>query len=64
VFQPVHARGRLLQRGVHTVPCRPFYWAQPDEGEHYLRVALSRNPEAVESAVEAIREVVAGTVVA
>jgi aspartate/methionine/tyrosine aminotransferase len=56
--------GRLLQRGVHTVPCRPFYWAQPDEGEHYLRVALSRNPEDVESAVAAIRDVVAGTVVA
>jgi aspartate/methionine/tyrosine aminotransferase len=56
--------GRLLQRGVHTVPCRPFYWASPDEGERYLRVALSRNPEDVESAVAAIREVVAATVAA
>jgi enduracididine biosynthesis enzyme MppP len=56
--------GRLLQRGVHTVPCRPFYWAQPDEGEHYLRVALSRNAEDVESALAAIREVVAATVAA
>jgi enduracididine biosynthesis enzyme MppP len=54
--------GRLLQRGVHTVPCRPFYWAEPDEGERYLRVALARNPEDVESAVAAIREVVAATV--
>jgi aspartate/methionine/tyrosine aminotransferase len=54
--------GRLLQRGVHTVPCRPFYWAEPDEGERYLRVALARNPEDVESAVAAIRDVVAATV--
>jgi enduracididine biosynthesis enzyme MppP len=54
--------GRLLQRGVHTAPCRPFYWAQPDEGERYLRVALSRNPEDVERAVAAIRDVVATTV--
>ena len=54
--------GRLLQRGVHTVPCRPFYWAEPDVGERYLRVALSRDPEDVESAAAAIREVVAATV--
>jgi aspartate/methionine/tyrosine aminotransferase len=56
--------GRLLRRGVHTVPCRPFYWAQPDEGERFLRVALSRNREDVERAVAAIREVVAATVAA
>jgi aspartate/methionine/tyrosine aminotransferase len=54
--------GRLLQRGVHAVPCRPFYWADPDEGERYLRVALARNPEDVERAAAAIREVVAATV--
>jgi aspartate/methionine/tyrosine aminotransferase len=56
--------GRLLQRGVHTVPCRPFYWADPDEGERYLRVALARNREDVEGAVGAIREVLAATVAA
>jgi hypothetical protein len=33
-----------------------------DEGERYLRVALSRNPDEVERAVAAIREVVAGAV--
>lgn len=54
--------GRLLQRGVHTVPCRPFYWADPDEGERYLRVALSRDPEDVRRAAEAIRDVVAAAV--
>jgi enduracididine biosynthesis enzyme MppP len=54
--------GRLLRRGIHAVPCRPFYWAEPDEGERYLRVALARNPEDVERAAAAIREVVAATV--
>jgi aspartate/methionine/tyrosine aminotransferase len=56
--------GRLLQRGVHTVPCRPFYWAEPEQGERYIRVALSRDAEDVERAVEAIRDVVAATVAA
>ena len=54
--------GRLLQRGVHTVPCRPFYWADPDAGDHFLRIALSRDPEDVARAASAVREVVAGTV--
>ncbi len=56
--------GRLLQRGVHTVPCRPFYWASPLEGERYLRVALSRNPDDVQAAAEAVRDVVGVTVAA
>ena len=56
--------GRLLQRGVHTVPCRPFYWAQPEAGEHYLRVALARDPEVVERAVAAICDELAATVAA
>jgi aspartate/methionine/tyrosine aminotransferase len=50
--------GRLLQRGIHTVPCRPFYWARPAEGERYLRIALSRDPEDVERAATAVRDVV------
>jgi len=54
--------GRLLQRGIHTVPCRPFYWSDPVAGERYLRVALARDREDVEGAVTVIREVVAATV--
>ena len=56
--------GRLLQRGVHAVPCRPFYWDEPDAGDRFLRVALSRDPEDVASAASAIREVVEATVAA
>ena len=51
--------GRLLQRGIHTVPCRPFYWARPSEGERFLRIALSRDPEDVERAALAVRDLVA-----
>lgn len=42
--------GRLLQLGVHSVPCRPFHWADPRAGERFLRIALAREPEVVERA--------------
>ena len=48
--------GQLLRRGVHSVPCRPFYWARPSVGERYLRVALAREPEVVRRAAQAIVE--------
>ncbi len=47
--------GRLLQAGVHSVPCRPFYWASPRAGERFLRIALAREPEVVERAALAVR---------
>ena len=46
--------GQLLRLGVHSVPCRPFYWARPAVGDRYLRVALAREPEVVRRAGEAI----------
>ncbi len=51
--------GRLLQRGVHAVPCRPFYWARPKDGDRFLRIALAREPEVVQRAARAVRECVA-----
>jgi aspartate/methionine/tyrosine aminotransferase len=50
--------GQLLRAGVHSVPCRPFYWARPSVGERYLRVALAREPEVVRRAARAIVEAV------
>ena len=50
--------GTLLRYGVHTVPCRPFYWARHAAGERYLRVALARDPEAVGRAGRTIGQVV------
>lgn len=48
--------GQLLRMGVHSVPCRPFYWARPSTGERYLRIALAREPEVVRRAGRAVRE--------
>jgi aspartate/methionine/tyrosine aminotransferase len=50
--------GQLLREGVHSVPCRPFYWANPRTGERYLRIALAREPEVIERAARAVRKVV------
>ena len=47
--------GRLVRRGVSSVPGRPIWWARPGQGEHYLRVALAREPEALERAGREIR---------
>lgn len=47
--------GQLLRRGVHSVPCRPFYWADGRAGERYLRVALAREADVVERAGMAVR---------
>jgi aspartate/methionine/tyrosine aminotransferase len=46
--------GQLLRSGVHSVPCRPFYWARPSLGERYLRVALAREADVVRRAAGAI----------
>ena len=47
--------GRLLRRGVHAVPGRPIWWARPRQGDHYLRVALAREPDVIERAGGEIR---------
>ena len=50
--------GQLLRLGVHSVPCRPFYWARPSVGERYLRIALAREPEVVQRAARAVAEAI------
>jgi aspartate/methionine/tyrosine aminotransferase len=47
--------GRLLRRGVSAVPGRPIWWARGGEGEHYLRIALAREPAVLERAGREIR---------
>jgi enduracididine biosynthesis enzyme MppP len=44
----------LRGHGVHVLPCRQFHWAYPEAGERYVRVALSRPPEMIIAAAEAI----------
>jgi DNA-binding transcriptional MocR family regulator len=50
--------GQLLREGVHSVPCRPFYWATGRAGDRFLRIALAREPDVVERAGLAVRTVV------
>ena len=50
--------GQLLREGVHSVPCRPFYWASGRAGDRFLRIALAREPDVVERAGRAVRAVV------
>jgi hypothetical protein len=45
----------LSERGVHVLPCRQFFWADPQAGERFVRVALSRPAAAVTSAATTIR---------
>ncbi len=50
--------GKLLRVGVHAVPCRPFYWARPRQGERFVRFALARDPDVVRRAARALRAIV------
>ena len=45
----------LRDDGVHVLPCRQFHWADPDAGDRFVRVALSRPPEEIGAAAAAIR---------
>ena len=45
----------LHQRSVHVLPCRQFFWADPESGERYIRLALSRPPEMIRAGAAAIR---------
>jgi enduracididine biosynthesis enzyme MppP len=44
----------LASRGVHVLPGRQFYWAQPGTGERFVRLALSRGTGELIGAAEAI----------
>ncbi len=46
----------LRERSVHVLPCRQFYWADPDAGERYVRIALSRPPEMIAAVGAVIRD--------
>jgi aspartate/methionine/tyrosine aminotransferase len=55
----------MLERGVHVLPCAPFYWADPEGGLRYVRVSLARPFETVRAAArtlaQAYRELSAAT---
>jgi enduracididine biosynthesis enzyme MppP len=45
----------LRQKNVHVLPCRQFHWADPEAGERFIRIALSRPPEVISAAAAALR---------
>jgi enduracididine biosynthesis enzyme MppP len=49
-------RQTLCERAVHVLPCRQFFWAEPEAGERYIRLALSRPSEIIRTAADAIRD--------
>ncbi len=51
----------LYARAVHVLPCRQFYWAEPDAGECYIRLALSRPTGMIQAAAAAIGDYIEGS---
>jgi enduracididine biosynthesis enzyme MppP len=47
----------LQQHNVFALPCEKFHWAEPAEGSHRLRFALSRSATSVATATKALRSV-------
>lgn len=45
----------LLQRNIYVLPGKYFYWHHPQQGQHYIRIALARNPEMFAQAMQAMR---------
>lgn len=47
----------LRPHNVFVLPCQNFHWARPVEGQHMVRVALSRGMAAIEIGTKALRSV-------
>lgn len=46
----------MLARGIHVLPCAPFYWADPHGGLRYTRVSLARPFAVVETAARMLAQ--------
>ena len=51
---------KLRAHNVYLLPCAKFHWANPAEGDHMLRIALSRSPVSLDVATRALRDVLLG----
>jgi enduracididine biosynthesis enzyme MppP len=45
-------------RSIHVLPCRPFHWDRPGEGERLVRLALGRDPGLIARALAELRAAV------
>ncbi len=50
----------LHEHNVYVLPCHKFHWADPSEGDHMVRIALSRSRSAVLTATTTLRAVLLG----
>lgn len=46
----------MVARGVHVLPCAPFFWADPQSGARYIRLSLARPYDAVETAARKLTQ--------
>jgi enduracididine biosynthesis enzyme MppP len=53
---------RLAREGVHALPCGPFFWNSPSDGERFIRIALARATDVVCHAADRIALAGAGSV--
>lgn len=47
----------LRERGVHVLPGSNFYWNDPQQGLHFVRVPLTRDPDLIVRSIPTILEV-------
>jgi aspartate/methionine/tyrosine aminotransferase len=47
----------LQRTGVHLLPCQQFYWAQPQDGSVFLRIALARDHEILDEGLRRLAQV-------
>ncbi len=47
---------RLVEQGIHTLPCSRFFWARPAEGDRQLRLSLSRPAPSIARATNALAD--------
>lgn len=51
-------KAHLTEFGIHVLPGTYFYWAEPERGESYIRIALARNTQVFEPAIRSLRQAV------
>ncbi len=51
---------KLLDKNVYVLSGKYFYWAHPERGQRYIRIALARNTEMFQSAMKIAKEALHG----
>ncbi len=48
----------LTKSDIHVLPGTYFFWHDQEKGEHFIRIALARNPDIFEKGIKKLREVI------